>query len=417
VKKVVSKGLIALTFLPALFLPEVSLAAPSTIPAFVVDVNNPSSFSFSGSSVNSAITESANNISGTASGLTFENSGATNSLVFGVGRYLNFSNNVKPDVTNGTSIQIVALFTSSSYDGTWPRVLAFGSTAGWGSGNDEFSIQLSSTGQFQVYMNKSGTTGTYTCGTTGNAIVANAFAIYSVQVGPSGVCNVYVNGSTQATTTSEATVSFASRVPSTSNTWNFRVGSMSNNVQSTLPNGKIRSVILSAGTTSANSVTFMENGGSGYMASQIGSSTTSLSTNTFTRSGYTFTGWNTKADGTGTPYANGASFNFATSSAMLFAQWGVVPPSLSIPQLSAAIYRTTFPIAMTINSAGRYTFLDTGKRIGGCINLNGNPPTVTCNWRPTKIGAYSISAIGNINGTNYNSNAVPVIVSARSSKR
>ena len=318
-KKVVSKGLIALTFLPALFLPEVSLAAPSTIPAFVVDVNNPSSFSFSGSSVNSAITESANNISGTASGLTFENSGATNSLVFGVGRYLNFSNNVKPDVTNGTSIQIVALFTSSSYDGTWPRVLAFGSTAGWGSGNDEFSIQLSSTGQFQVYMNKSGTTGTYTCGTTGNAIVANAFAIYSVQVGPSGVCNVYVNGSTQATTTSEATVSFASRVPLSSNTWNFRVGSMSNNVQSTLPNGKIRSVILSAGTTSANSVTFMENGGTGYMASQVGSSTISLSTNTFTRSGYTFTGWNTKADGTGTSYANGASFNFATSSAMLFA--------------------------------------------------------------------------------------------------
>jgi hypothetical protein len=341
----------------------------------------------------------------------------TNSFVFGLNRYLNFSNNVKPDITNGISIQVVALLTASSYNNSWPRLLAFGSTTAWGQGNDEFSIQLSDTGQMQVYMNKSGTTGTFTCGSTSNAIVANAFALYSVRVGPSGTCNITVNGNSLATTSSEASVTFASKVPSTSNTWNFRIGSMTHAVQSTLPDGKIRSVILSSGTTSTNSVTFMENSGTGYMASQVGSSNSLLSTNTFTRSGYSFTGWNTKSDGSGTAYADGANYNFASGSTMLFAQWSVVPPSLSIPKLSNATYRTNFPITMTINTAGRYTFLDSGKRIGGCINLNGNPPSVTCNWRPTKIGAYSISAIGKISGTNYPSNATPVIVSQRSIRR
>ena len=36
---------------------------------------------------------------------------------------------------------------------------------------------------------------------------------------------------------------------------------------------------------------------------------TALNANGFTREGYNFTGWNTAADGTGTPYADGATVN------------------------------------------------------------------------------------------------------------
>ena len=48
-----------------------------------------------------------------------------------------------------------------------------------------------------------------------------------------------------------------------------------------------------------------------------------LTSNAFTRTGYTFAGWNTKADGTGTNYSNGQSVNnLATSGTVnLYAKW------------------------------------------------------------------------------------------------
>ena len=46
----------------------------------------------------------------------------------------------------------------------------------------------------------------------------------------------------------------------------------------------------------------------------------SIPSNTFTREGYNFTGWNTKADGTGTSYAVGAEVTL-TSDITLYAQW------------------------------------------------------------------------------------------------
>ena len=71
---------------------------------------------------------------------------------------------------------------------------------------------------------------------------------------------------------------------------------------------------------SGNTVTFNSNGGSGTMASQTSSVASNLNANTFTRSGFTFTGWNTAADGSGTSYENQASYPFA-SSVTLYAQW------------------------------------------------------------------------------------------------
>ncbi len=47
---------------------------------------------------------------------------------------------------------------------------------------------------------------------------------------------------------------------------------------------------------------------------------TKLNTNTFTRSGYTFNGWNTKANGSGTSYSDGASVNLSADTT-LYAQW------------------------------------------------------------------------------------------------
>jgi uncharacterized repeat protein (TIGR02543 family) len=70
-------------------------------------------------------------------------------------------------------------------------------------------------------------------------------------------------------------------------------------------------------------VTFNANGGSGSMSGETESSSTALTPNAFTNSGYTFSGWNTAANGSGTSYANDATYPF-TASVTLYAQWAAI---------------------------------------------------------------------------------------------
>ena len=67
-------------------------------------------------------------------------------------------------------------------------------------------------------------------------------------------------------------------------------------------------------------VTFEANGGLGSMAPEDDNAPTALTTNAFTRSSYTFSGWNTATDGTGTAYVNDAVYAF-TANTTLYAQW------------------------------------------------------------------------------------------------
>ena len=74
----------------------------------------------------------------------------------------------------------------------------------------------------------------------------------------------------------------------------------------------------------SHTVTFDNNGGSGSIANEVHNAATALTTNTFTRAGFTFSGWNTAANGSGTAYADGASYPF-TADATMFAQWTALP--------------------------------------------------------------------------------------------
>lgn len=77
-------------------------------------------------------------------------------------------------------------------------------------------------------------------------------------------------------------------------------------------------------------VNFDANNGYGTMPSQgfVKDTASKLEANKFTRSYYDFTGWNTKADGTGMGYQNGASVSF-TESTKLYAQWKPVEYTIS----------------------------------------------------------------------------------------
>ncbi|MBQ2124160.1 MAG: InlB B-repeat-containing protein, partial [Spirochaetales bacterium] len=66
------------------------------------------------------------------------------------------------------------------------------------------------------------------------------------------------------------------------------------------------------------SITFNSNGGTGNMAEQsftVGVSQ-KLSANIFTRSGYTFVGWNSSADGSGRSYSNEQTLTFSDETSL-----------------------------------------------------------------------------------------------------
>ena len=86
-------------------------------------------------------------------------------------------------------------------------------------------------------------------------------------------------------------------------------------------NTSIGAIFAAAPAVTTYTVTFNGNGStSGSMSPETASAPSALSLNTFARTGYTFAGWNSAANGTGTSYADGASYPFSASTT-LYAQW------------------------------------------------------------------------------------------------
>ena len=100
-------------------------------------------------------------------------------------------------------------------------------------------------------------------------------------------------------------------------------------------------------TANNNTITFNGNGSTGgSMSNQTIATDASanLTTNTYTNTGYNFTGWNTASDGTGISYADGVSYTMGTANVTLYAIWSVIstPTILKAGSLSAVstIYGT-----------------------------------------------------------------------------
>jgi uncharacterized repeat protein (TIGR02543 family) len=119
--------------------------------------------------------------------------------------------------------------------------------------------------------------------------------------------------------------------------------------------------------TTAPTVTFNGNGSSETMTAQSSLSSAALTTNTITRTGYTFAGWNTSANGSGAGYVDGATYPF-TSDVELFAQWEAVRYTITYngngntggtvggsDQISTGAGSITLDTAGTLVRAG-YTF-------------------------------------------------------------
>jgi len=97
-------------------------------------------------------------------------------------------------------------------------------------------------------------------------------------------------------------------------------------------------------TPNNNTITFNGNGSDGgSMSNQTIATDASanLTSNAFTRTGYSFNGWNTALDGSGTSYANGANYSMGTSSVTLYAQWLVIStPTINVTGSLSAVSST-----------------------------------------------------------------------------
>jgi uncharacterized repeat protein (TIGR02543 family) len=106
-------------------------------------------------------------------------------------------------------------------------------------------------------------------------------------------------------------------------------------------------------TANNNSITFDGNGStSGSMSAQTIATDASanLTTNAYTKTGYSFSGWNTASDGTGTSYANGVSYTMGVSNVTFYAQWTIVlAPTISVIGSLSAV-PTTYGTASSATS-------------------------------------------------------------------
>ena len=145
-------------------------------------------------------------------------------------------------------------------------------------------------------------------------------------------------------------------------------------------------LVLSQTLYSNHTVTFNNNTGSGSMSDQVANTSTALTANSFTKPGYTFTGWNTQANGQGTAYTNQEVYSFDLD-LDLFAQWQLTPYTVTYDsQGGSSVSNGSYTIGSTINLAAPptrpgYTFT------GWFINPTGG----------TALGnTYSPSGTGNI---------------------
>jgi uncharacterized repeat protein (TIGR02543 family) len=111
-------------------------------------------------------------------------------------------------------------------------------------------------------------------------------------------------------------------------------------------------------TANSNTITFDGNGATGGTTASQNINTAAsanLTANGFLRTGYTFAGWNTASNGTGTSYADQANYTMGTANVTLYAQW------------------TANTLTITYDSQGGSSISNGSTTTGGSVSNPGNP--------------------------------------------
>lgn len=159
-------------------------------------------------------------------------------------------------------------------------------------------------------------------------------------------------------------------------------------------------------------VTYNANNGTGAPSATYFYGTTesiTLSSTKPTRTGYTFDSWNTKADGTGTKYAAGASIGTLDDDLTLYAQWNIITYTVSYnanggtgaPSSQTKTYGKTLTLSSTKPTKANTTPSPASYTVTYKINYTGGTdPAAATAARTTK---YTFSKWKATDGTLYNS--------------
>ena len=147
------------------------------------------------------------------------------------------------------------------------------------------------------------------------------------------------------------------------------------------------------------SITFNANGGTGDMSAQFlkeGETSITLEKNTLEREGYSFTGWNTNADGSGEAYDDGAEISNVVDDIELYAQWQINQYTLKFVDYdcsSKVYYNQQFDFGEDLSEVSvdnpkkpGHTFAGWSENIPS--TMPAHPVTIMAKWDVTK---YTVS--------------------------
>ena len=162
-------------------------------------------------------------------------------------------------------------------------------------------------------------------------------------------------------------------------------------------------------------VTFKANGGTGsdYTQTVKYNTNTALAANNFTRTNYTFAGWNTKADGSGTSYTDKQTVKL-TANTTLYAKWTLSEQQFNVtavanPTAGGTVTPTAAkqmgqtsggPITATANTG--YTFSNWSIKSGSGSFTNANAASTT--FKPTAVSIVQANFEANKYTVKFNAN-------------
>ena len=117
-------------------------------------------------------------------------------------------------------------------------------------------------------------------------------------------------------------------------------------------------------------VYYNANGGAGTIASQPGryNATITLRSTQPTRTGYSFAGWNTASDNSGSPFAPGATFTVPGANTTLYAQWTALTYVVTYVANGGSVASLPSPSSIT------------GKTLGEAVTLSNTVPTYSSHY-------------------------------------
>ena len=240
--------------------------------------------------------------------------------------------------------------------------------------------------------------------------------VYTLTYDGNGYTDGSIPSSEQVTYETSTTLPDGSTLTRTGYTfsgWNTQTGgggdSYGAGASITMPAGNV--TLYAQWTINSYALSYSVNGGTGSVPEastnyEYGATVTAANnTGGISKTGYTFKGWNTEADGTGTSYSEGTAFSMPDRDVTLYAQWDINSYTLSydgngytggsVPDTTNWDYDTTAMVSANPNGLVRagYTFKGWSITPDGSAVYQGDTGTTTFTMGTANVTLYAVWAL------------------------